>query len=244
MNRLTTFKMFCIFPIMHLLLIYGIATSEYWYLILILGFLIHYPIHQLGGSIGYHKLFAHRSFVARPWFVYLSTFVGTICFFGDPLTYATIHRIHHKYSDTDKDPHSPIHGRFRAYMSWMIFYHPAKKDLLLGLDLIRDYPWMLKFKNIEWLVPLIFYTTLFFISPLLCYMILLGCLLSIHSMFFANAFGHSVVTRQALNNKTLAKFINPVFMHHQHHNQSTNYDYGFDGVADRSVWFIRRILTK
>ena len=235
--------MFFIFPLMHLLLIYGILTNEYWYLILILGFVAHYPIHQLGGSIGYHKLFAHRAFVPKTWFVYLSTMVGTICFFGDPLSYSTVHRIHHKYSDTDKDPHNPAHGRFHAYISWMINYIPAKRDILISVDLVRDYPWMLSFRKIEWIIPLIFHTTLFMISPILFYIILLGCLLSIHSMFFSNAFGHDPNTKQALNNKTLAKLINPVFMHHQHHTESWHYNYGHDDVSDHSVWLIRNIFS-
>ena len=247
MNKYVILKMFIVFPIMHFILAYGIITSSHWYLILIFGFLLHYPLHQLGGAIGYHKVFSHRAFIPKRWFVYLATFICTVCFIGDPLTYAVLHRIHHKYADSDLDPHSPNKGRFYAYIGWIATYKPKKIDMLLGIDLMREYPWMLPFKKIEWIVPLVVYSVLFVVSPLAFYIVLFAALLSIHSMFVTNAFGHDpavIGTDKSIDIKWMGKYINPIFLHKNHHTKSNSYDYGCHGIKDYSVGFIERILTK
>lgn len=247
MNKYAILKMFIVFPIMHIVLAYGIITSTHWYLILLLGLLLHYPLSQLGGSIGYHKLFSHRAFIPKVWFVYLSAFVGSLCFFGDPLTYAVVHRIHHKYADTDLDPHNPSKGRLHAYIGWMATYTPKKTDMLIGVDLIRMYPWMPIFRKIEWIVPLTVYTILVVISPIVFYIVLFAALLSVNSAFAVNAFSHDhklLDNNKSVNNKWLGKYINPAFLHRPHHAKSNSYDYGCDGVKDYSVGFIERVLIK
>lgn len=55
-----------------------------------------------------HRCLAHRAFRVRPAFglvldTYFRVIVGT-----DPETWAEVHRIHHRYADTPRDPHSPI----------------------------------------------------------------------------------------------------------------------------------------
>jgi stearoyl-CoA desaturase (delta-9 desaturase) len=37
---------------------------------------------------------------------------------GDPIQWVTIHRQHHRFADTDLDPHSPIHGFLWAHLLW------------------------------------------------------------------------------------------------------------------------------
>jgi stearoyl-CoA desaturase (delta-9 desaturase) len=54
-----------------------------------------------------HRCLAHRAFgvhrsFARALDIYFWTLVGT-----DPETWAAVHRLHHRYADTPRDPHSP-----------------------------------------------------------------------------------------------------------------------------------------
>lgn len=65
-----------------------------------------YLIGGLGITAGAHRLWAHRSYKARfPLRVILAVF-NTIAFQDCALHWARDHRVHHKYSETDADPHN------------------------------------------------------------------------------------------------------------------------------------------
>ena len=49
---------------------------------------------------------------------YLMTFITQGASFLNPRAYAIMHRMHHAYSDTDKDPHSPHYFRSMFRMMW------------------------------------------------------------------------------------------------------------------------------
>lgn len=67
-------------------------------------------------TVGLHRLFCHRAFkVARPIHVAM-IYLSTLAVQGSGIMWATIHIAHHKYSDTDKDPH-PQSGRW-AVLLW------------------------------------------------------------------------------------------------------------------------------
>lgn len=52
-----------------------------------------------------HKMFTMSTFWEK--FFYLFTFITQGSSFLNPRGYAILHRMHHAYSDTEKDPHSP-----------------------------------------------------------------------------------------------------------------------------------------
>ena len=52
-----------------------------------------------------HKMFKMNIFWER--FFYMGTFIAQGASFLNPRAYAIMHRMHHAYSDTEKDPHSP-----------------------------------------------------------------------------------------------------------------------------------------
>jgi stearoyl-CoA desaturase (Delta-9 desaturase) len=61
-----------------------------------------------GVTVGFHRLFAHRSFEAkRPLRVALA-FVGSLSFQGSLIGWVADHRRHHRVADRLGDPHSPI----------------------------------------------------------------------------------------------------------------------------------------
>lgn len=86
-------------------------------------FLAAYLVNATTISLFYHRGLAHGALRLGP---RLSRFVAT---FGvwitglDPLGWVCMHRLHHDHSDTDKDPHSPVHlglvgvlfGQLRSY---------------------------------------------------------------------------------------------------------------------------------
>jgi stearoyl-CoA desaturase (delta-9 desaturase) len=122
-------------------------TSEYWFIILIGGILLYFPMHQLGASMGYHKLFSHKSFEPQTWFPPVSAFIGIVSFNGDPLTYSLIHRIHHKYADTDLDPHGPGRG----LKSILVIFHrwidisDTPVNMRRIVELSQEWGWLHRF---------------------------------------------------------------------------------------------------
>ena len=56
------------------------------------------------------------------------------CFFGDPIGFAGKHRIHHRFSDTERDVHAPRQG------FWQCFYGSLVEDGLTEADLLKAAP--------------------------------------------------------------------------------------------------------
>jgi stearoyl-CoA desaturase (delta-9 desaturase) len=97
----------------------------------------------LAGGIGiclcYHRLLTHRSFKTPKWFEYVLTACGCLNLQGGPIKWVGTHRIHHKESDTDLDPHSPRHGFDWAHVLWCMTRDPQGRELRdFAPDLQRD----------------------------------------------------------------------------------------------------------
>jgi len=78
--------------------------------------LVVYCCMMISVTIGYHRLASHRAFNCPPLLRNILLFFAGIPFYGPAMVWVANHREHHRYSDTDKDPHSPFHkGWFRSY---------------------------------------------------------------------------------------------------------------------------------
>ena len=109
-----------------------------WGALAVAGFL-YWAVFGLGVSMGYHRLLTHRGFETSKFFEYLLTMLGTINFQGGPLYWVGTHRLHHRDSDTDEDPHSPRHGLLWAHVLWCLVYDHLGRDVTLAAgDLKKD----------------------------------------------------------------------------------------------------------
>jgi len=79
----------------------------------------------LGIIVGMHRLWSHRSFEASlPLRVFLM-FCASIANEGSIFHWVRDHRVHHKYSETDADPHNATRGFFFAHVGWLLIKkHP------------------------------------------------------------------------------------------------------------------------
>ena len=59
----------------------------------------------VGGTITYHRIHSHRTHVMHPIIEFICTALGFYASFVSPVEFAAAHNNHHKYHDTDKDPH-------------------------------------------------------------------------------------------------------------------------------------------
>lgn len=74
----------------------------------------------LGITLSYHRQLTHRSFQTPKWLEYIFAYCGVLAVEGDPVEWASSHRYHHKYCDTEYDPHSPYEGFFYSHMGWLL----------------------------------------------------------------------------------------------------------------------------
>jgi len=98
---------------------YGISLSE------ILLFTFYLCVTPLCVTMGYHRLFAHRSYKASPIAQFFFLFFAAAAFQQSALKWACQHRIHHQFVDTDRDPYSIKKGFFYAHIGWLIFWEQA-----------------------------------------------------------------------------------------------------------------------
>ena len=94
----------------------GISISE------ILLFTFYICATSFSITVGYHRLFAHAAFKANALIRFATLFFGAAAFEQSALKWASQHRDHHRYVDTDRDPYSIKKGFFYAHMGWLIFW--------------------------------------------------------------------------------------------------------------------------
>ena len=99
---------------------------------------------NIGTIAGVHRLWSHRAFQASfPVRVFLMLGHVLNSIQGSVYTWARKHRVHHKYADTDGDPHNAKRGFLFAHMGW-VFYRKHHPELVTQLkkvnvqDLVND----------------------------------------------------------------------------------------------------------
>ena len=100
---------------------------------LLYGYMIYYLLATIGISIGYHAYFSHNEFKTSPWMETIMLVCGLICGGKSVLNWSVVHRMHHKHSDTDQDPHCPQHkGLAVLFSTWKIKNAPKEyyRDLI------------------------------------------------------------------------------------------------------------------
>ncbi|WP_347403608.1 fatty acid desaturase [Solwaraspora sp. WMMD406] len=88
-----------------------------------------YVVSMIGVTVGYHRLFTHRSFRASRGLRIALAVAGGFAAQGSVIPWAADHRRHHAFSDQAGDPHSPwifgtspvalMKGFWHAHMGWM-----------------------------------------------------------------------------------------------------------------------------
>lgn len=99
--------------------------------------LFYYAATGLSITLGYHRLFSHRSFRAS-WPVKLGTLLfGAAAFENSAANWAADHRRHHKHCDHKQDPYNAKEGFFHSHIGWILF-KTSSADLSYVKDLMQD----------------------------------------------------------------------------------------------------------
>jgi stearoyl-CoA desaturase (delta-9 desaturase) len=107
---------------------------------------------MFGVTGGYHRYFSHRTYKTSRAFQFCLAWLGASSAQMGPLWWAAHHRNHHRYSDTDKDLHTPsVQGFWWSHMGWIL----AKKNAMTNFAAVRDlarFP-ELRFLNKFYMLP-------------------------------------------------------------------------------------------
>jgi len=101
----------------------------------------------VGGSVGFHRCFTHRSFECTRPVKLLLAFLGSIGGQGPLASWVATHRRHHDCSDTVGDPHSPrneshtltanLSALWHSHCGWML-EHDMPNPLYYAPDILKD----------------------------------------------------------------------------------------------------------
>jgi stearoyl-CoA desaturase (Delta-9 desaturase) len=100
-------------------------------------FLAMYIVTGLGITVGYHRLYTHKSFATRGPVAALFAIFGGMAAQGPVIWWAATHRSHHQHSDHEHDPHSPHAGRKPGFVGFIRGFMHAHMGWLFA-DLCAD----------------------------------------------------------------------------------------------------------
>jgi stearoyl-CoA desaturase (Delta-9 desaturase) len=101
----------------------------------------------IGVTVGYHRLFTHRTFTAAPAVADVLVVLGSMAGQGGVVSWVALHRRHHECSDREGDPHSPnlsgpgwrgrLRGLLHSHFLWMR-RHEYPNVVHYAPDLVRN----------------------------------------------------------------------------------------------------------
>jgi fatty-acid desaturase len=201
-----------------------------------------------GIGMGYHRLLTHRGYKTPMWVEYFLTVCATLSLEGGPIFWVATHRIHHKFSDVEGDPHSPIDGTWWAHMGWILtgksMHHDTTTLAKYVPDLAKDkfHVWITKYHY----VPIIVLgLALLAIGglPFLMWGIFLRTVVGLHATWLVNSATHTwgsrrFVTRDlSTNNWWVAILTFGEGWHNNHHAHPVSARHGLRWYEVDMNWY-------
>jgi stearoyl-CoA desaturase (delta-9 desaturase) len=126
-------------------ILWGVAVS--WLSLAV--FLVFYVACGLGTTVGFHRLFTHRSFETTKTLRATFAVLGSMTMQGPVTQWVTDHRKHHALSDKEGDPHSPhagqpdsvwgaVKGFAHAHVGWLFHLKGMERGVQYGKDMYED----------------------------------------------------------------------------------------------------------
>ena len=108
-----------------------------------------YVLTGLGVTVGFHRLFTHRSFKTRPAVRAVLAVLGSAAIEGPVISWVADHRKHHAFADRKGDPHSPhvdhgvgwtgaLRGLAHAHVGWLFIHDQRGARARYAPDLMAD----------------------------------------------------------------------------------------------------------
>lgn len=130
------------------LLHFGIGKRE------IVAFGVAYVLTMFIIFGGLHRYFSHRAFETGRPVQFVMALLGSMLF-GDAVSFAGRHRLHHRNADTDRDLHSPNRGLWHSWLGHVLKGTLSPEDILVSAKELTAFP-ELMWLHRNWLLPGVF----------------------------------------------------------------------------------------
>jgi len=226
-------------------IISGSAPQWWWIATLISWVLMKF----IGIGAGFHRLFSHKGYEVSKSMKRFILFCGSMAIQGSALLWVGIHRgAHHRHSDTDLDPHSPMHGFWHSYITWMFTLKDGDVSLRRVSDLLRDQDIVFFHKYYIQIVWIIYGLAALISIDLFFYVLVLPALITLHVFCLQTSLVHyQKLGYRNYDTKDSSANIPWLFpltqgecWHNNHHGDPKNPNYGGRRwwELDPTYWFI------
>jgi fatty-acid desaturase len=190
---------------------------------LVTAFGLHFVTGCLGVSIGLHRSLTHGS-VKLPLSLERAFIFLAVLDVQKPITWVAIHRLHHKYSGTDLDPHNANRGFVWSHLGWLLRSPPTGFDpASRASDIARD-PFY-RFLESNFLIIFIMSLILLYLVggvPFLIWAGFVRLVVVAHSTWAIDSFGHlcgyqNYEQPDGYNNRLLSFLTYGEGLHNNHH---------------------------
>jgi fatty-acid desaturase len=211
---------------------------------------------SLGIGMGYHRLLTHRSYKVPKVIEYFLAVCGSLALEGGPIAWVSTHRVHHKFSDKDGDPHTPRDGKWWSHLIWMLVGEASGANTeecnRYAPDLVKD-PFHALLSRYHW-VPLALSGVLLLALggwSFLLWGLFVRVTLGYHATWMVNSLTHfwggrRFATRDDSRNNALVALITfGEGWHNNHHAHPTSARHGLAwyevDVTWISIWILRKL---
>ena len=95
--------------------------------------LIFWFVSGMGITMGYHRLFSHKSYDTNVFLEWVLMICGSLAFENTILKWSSDHRKHHAKAETEEDPYSITEGFWHAHIGWILKNTPVEKNRVVGV---------------------------------------------------------------------------------------------------------------
>jgi len=202
---------------------------------------VTYFIRMFGITAVYHRYFAHRAYKTSRPLQFLLACLGCSALQKGPLWWAGHHRQHHRFSDTDLDPHSPHATSFWwSHVGWIL----SEEHETTPSSAIRDWS---QYPELRWLdrnhwVPGVLLGVLCYLFGVwtgvggwtcLVWGFVVSTVILYHAVFTVNSLCHLFGSRRydtrddSRNNLLIALITLGEGWHNNHHHYQSSANQGF-----------------
>jgi stearoyl-CoA desaturase (delta-9 desaturase) len=237
------------FLMIHIGCLAAVWTGVTWNVVALA--LLLYVLRIFAIGAGYHRYFAHRTFSTSRVCQFALAFLAQTSAQRGILWWASMHRRHHRYSDTVDDVHSPVQrGFLYAHFGWIFVPRNDATDYAAVRDLAR-------YKELMWLdrhpyLPaalLASATWLIAGWPGLAIGFCWSTVAVWHATFCVNSLGHVVGQQryvtgdQSRNNWLVAMLTMGEGWHNNHHAYQASVRQGFRWLEYDPTYYVLRVLS-
>ncbi len=126
-----------------------------------------YVFGTLGINLCYHRVLTHAGCQLPKWLERTFALLGVCCLEDTPARWVAIHRLHHKDSDEQDDPHSPLVNFFWGHMGWLMVENRGINNMgtyeKFARDILRDPLYLRLEKNLLWVTVYALHALAFYV---------------------------------------------------------------------------------